>query len=368
MMRSRQAGLTGATMVELLLALPVILLLGLGIAQFTLVYQAKHALDYALMQAARQGAVEHASLDSIERGFAAGLVPYLYGAEDWGSLLQAEARARDHVRDGVAAGWIVLRQRSPSRESFDDWAEPALDARGDRLAGLVEIPNDNLDSRRLRMQPASGVAGMSRSEPVGVASGQTLADANILRLELLYGVRMVVPVVGAVVIRTLALWNACPQAVEISPRHERLGLVRLGEVAPAAAGQAQQAWMCGILAAREVGGRSAGRIPLRSSATIRMMSPARRSSLTHVRVDAATGRAPGSSPDAQADDRGGDAPASSRQPGTNAGAGTGTGAGPRGIWRLPQSALPVNLANGFLSIGSDRSYPQPSPHPALCDG
>ena len=205
MMRSPHAGLTGATMVELLLALPVILLLGLGIAQFTLVYQAKHALDYALMQAARQGAVEHASLDSIERGFAAGLVPYLYGAEDWESLLQAEARARDHVRDGVAAGWIVLRQRSPSRESFDDWAEPALDARGDRLAGLVEIPNDNLDSRRLRMQPASGVAGMSRSEPVGVASGQTLADANILRLELLYGVRMVVPVVGAVVIRTLVI-------------------------------------------------------------------------------------------------------------------------------------------------------------------
>ncbi|HZH05631.1 MAG TPA: TadE/TadG family type IV pilus assembly protein, partial [Lautropia sp.] len=44
---------------ELLLALPVILLLGLGIVQFALVYQAKHALDHALTQAARQGAVDH---------------------------------------------------------------------------------------------------------------------------------------------------------------------------------------------------------------------------------------------------------------------------------------------------------------------
>ena len=82
-----------------------LLLLALGIAQFTLVYQAKHALDYALVQAARQGAVEHASAGSIERGFAAGLVPYLYGAEDWAGLLQAEARALDHVRHGVTGGW-----------------------------------------------------------------------------------------------------------------------------------------------------------------------------------------------------------------------------------------------------------------------
>ena len=88
---------SGATMVEMLLALPVVLLLGLGIAQFTLVYQAKHALDYALTQAARQGAVEHASAASIERGLAAGLVPYLYGAGDWAGLLQAEERAAESV-------------------------------------------------------------------------------------------------------------------------------------------------------------------------------------------------------------------------------------------------------------------------------
>ena len=86
MSRRQISAQAGATMVEMLLALPVVLLLGLGIAQFTLVYQAKHALDYALTQAARQGAVEHASAASIERGLAAGLVPYLYGAGDWAGL------------------------------------------------------------------------------------------------------------------------------------------------------------------------------------------------------------------------------------------------------------------------------------------
>ena len=147
-------------MVELLLALPVVMLLGLGIAQFTLVYQAKHALDYALTQAARQGAVDHASPASIRQGLAAGLVPYLYGASDFAGLLAAEARGEEHIAQGAAAGWIRLRQRSPSLESFDDWAERALDAMGEEIPGLLEIPNDNLDNRRTRAQPLSGVAGV----------------------------------------------------------------------------------------------------------------------------------------------------------------------------------------------------------------
>ena len=194
-------------MVELLLALPAVLLLALGIAQFTLVYQARHALDYALSQAARQGAVQHASAEAIEHGLAVGLVPYLHGAEDWQGLLRAEAGAAEHVRSGLAAGWILLRQRSPTAESFDDWSETALDPMGEPIPGMTEIANDNLDNRRLRMQPASGVAGMAGAEAIGSRSGQTLADANLLRLELVYGLRLVVPVVGPIVLHALARWN-----------------------------------------------------------------------------------------------------------------------------------------------------------------
>jgi hypothetical protein len=356
---------TGATMVEMLLALPVVLLLGLGVAQFALVYQAKHALDYALTQAVRQGTVQHASAQSIELGLAAGLVPYLYGADDWTGVLQAEARAVAHVRSGLAAGWIVLRQRSPGRESFDDWAEPATDPMGEAIPGLVEIANDNLDNRRLRMQPASGVAAMSGPEAIGRRSGQTLADANVLRLELVYGVRLVVPVVGSLVIRTLARWNDCAAPGMESPSIHRLGLLPLPEVAPDVPGPMGAAWMCGFLLARDGAGRAAARIPIRASATMRMMSPARLSTMTQARVDVASGRSS-------------TAPAPLQAPVNPPASGSGSNV-PTGIIDLvrqpiagppsaPRAAPPIPLDNGFLAIGSDRAYPAPSTHPALCDG
>ncbi len=203
----RPARAGGATGVELLLALPIVILLGLGVVQFCLVYQARHALEHALATAARQGAVAHASGDAILGGLAAGFAPYLYGAEDFAGLVASEARAREHVDLGVAAGWILLRQRSPTHESFADWAEAALDERGERIAGVMEIPNDNLDNRRLRMQPVSGTAGTYLGEPIGRQSGQSLADANLLLLELAYGFRLAVPVVGRLALRALSWWH-----------------------------------------------------------------------------------------------------------------------------------------------------------------
>jgi hypothetical protein len=365
-------------MVELLLALPAILLLGLGIVQFTLVYQAKHALDHALTQAARQGAVDHASVASIRAGLAAGLVPYLYGASEWSQLLEGEGRAAEHVKQGIAAGWIRLVQWSPTSESFGDWAEPALDETGEPIAGMVEIPNDNLDNRRLRTQPVSGVAALHLSEPVGRASGQTLADANLLRLELVYGVRLVVPVVAPVIIRTLSALSGCATANRgrpeerapdgegsTSPGGGRLGLLVL---APVGAGTAGTSWMCAFLAAQDGQGRPEGRIPLRVSATVRMMSTARRSDLLRARVAASSGEAglasgnfgdvaaerPPGSPDVidaglqRAGDPGGEGTTSSRR--------DSPASGP---------AAPA-FGNGFLSIGSDRAYRVPAAHPALC--
>ena len=358
-------GESGATMVELLLALPVVLLLGLGIAQFMLVYQAKHALDYALTQAARQGAVSHASGDSIRDGLAVGLVPYLYGAGDWNQLLLAEARATEHVEQGLSAGWIRLRQRAPTLESFADWAEPALDPMGDPIPGVVEIANDNLDSRRLRMQPLSGIAGERLSEPIGQLSGQTLADANLLRLELIYGVRLVVPVVGILLVRTLSIWNGC--SAPTSP--DRLGLLTLGSVDRLASASS---WMCAFLTAPDGDGRPNARIPLRASATVRMMSTARRSELAQARVDAGSGMSSAAtgSPEPGA---GGSPAEDSREDGTGFPArsrGDGNGDGDGGIGAADRRPLSrgTSLENGFLQIGSDRPYRTAASHPALCPG
>lgn len=353
--RDRQGG---STMVELLLALPVVMLLSLGIAQFTLVYQAKHALDYALTQAARQGAVDHASPASIRQGLAAGLVPYLYGASDFAGLLAAEARGEEHVAQGAAAGWIRLRQRSPSLESFDDWGEPALDAMGEAIPGLLEIPNDNLDNRRTRAQPLSGVAGLRLAEPIGRVSRQTLADANLLRLELVYGVRLGVPVVGTLILRTLSAWNRCSSAGSATPGAQRLGLLVLGPVRPL---DETPAWKCAYFDARDDEDRADGRIPIRLSSTMRMMSTARRSDTTRSRQDLPSGLA--SLGAGQFDSPGSDPLPGDRSDGASPSPAPSPASSPS-----PAPSPRSSLSTGFLSIGSDRPYSMPGTHPALCPG
>jgi hypothetical protein len=232
---------------------------------------------------------------------------------------------------------------------------------GEPIPGIHEIANDNLDSRRLRMQPASGVAGMAGVEVIGRLSGQTFADANVLRLELVYGLRLVVPVVGPIVVRALARWSGCGRVP--APSSGRFGLLRLHEDPIASAGRDVASWMCHFLLLRDEAGREAGRIPIRASATIRMMSPARRSRLTQARLDNASGlRSPAVVDPPPADPRAGSDRSSDA-------------AGTIDFTPAPASASPPAsggppppLDNGFLAIGSDRAYPQPVVHPALCDG
>ena len=240
----------------MLVVLPVLLLVGMLVVQYVLIFQARNALDYALNEAARQGAIDHASEAAVVGGLAAGLAPWLYGADGLPEKMLRERQAIVHVREGMALGWIRLAQRSPTLESFRDWAEPALDAHGEQIRGTDEIPNDNLDNRRLKAEPASGMAGRVHGEPVGRVSGQTLADANLLRLELHYGVRLGVPVVGKLVLETLQALQGCAGTAG-NPLHDQGATAELDH--------------CAFY--------RQGRIPVSAVATMRMMSPARRSSL-----------------------------------------------------------------------------------------
>lgn len=243
----------GVSAVEMLVAVPALLLLAMAAVQFALVFQARHKLEYALNQAARQGAVDHASEMAIVSGLAAGLTPWLYNSRNIAEKIANEKLAMAHVVRGRAEGWIDLAQRSPTRESFRDWAEPALDAYGRVIPGQTEIPNDNLDNRRQKAQPASGVQSHVGGDPVGRASGQTLTDANILRLEMQYGVPLNVPLIGKSVLAMLRRFNGCDNFV--------------GRVASLS----DEVDRCRFYAA--------GRIPVSTVATVRMMSPARQSSL-----------------------------------------------------------------------------------------
>jgi hypothetical protein len=251
----------GISMVESLIALPLLFMVGLGAVQFALVMHARQALNFALIEAARAGSVGHAEAGAIRSGLSRGLVPWLYGANDLGEYAINLARAAVHIRQGEAIGWMHLAQLSPTNASFDDWAEPARDANGGLMADVREIPNDNLVAR----------AEASGAPAVGAASGQTLADANLLRLRLDYGVPLVVPVVGRLISSAVRVWNGCEIG---SPK--RIGLIRL-DAPPVNMGP--RPFPCamygsGIATASGVAADTP-RLPMSLVATVRMQSPAR---------------------------------------------------------------------------------------------
>ena len=357
----------GATAVELTIALIVVLLLGLGVLQFVFVYRDRLAVEQAAVEAARSGSTGNASTEALQRGLARGLAPMLFGADDAADLQVSEARALARIIAGQADGSISLRRLNPTDAAFADWEAPALDAFGEPIDGQVEIPNDNLDVRRTRSQPASGVAGHRGSEPIGASSGVTLVDANLLRVELVYGTRLTVPIAGRALAATLRSWQGCGAGGGAGAG------AGAGAGTGAGAGAAAAADLCAHLSAEPP------RLPLRAVATVRMMSPARRASVGAgggagagggggagsghgagggndgtapgggERVAVGDGTGPGAAPGDSLDGQTGQGNRAGR-------GGNGGGGGDSG------SSLADRLGNGFLGIGSDRAYP----HPALC--
>lgn len=261
-------------MVEALIGLPALCLLGLSVVQIALLMHARDALRYAVFEAARAGSVAHARRDAIESGLARGLAPMFAagpGGPDSGAPV---VRSDAALRAGLNAGWIRLRTLSPTRESFSDWGTPAPSA-GNGTSEVIEIPVDNLPTESLRRQPASGAIGDRAGAPIGSASGQTLADASLLRLELIYGVPASVPLAGQVIVWALRIMDGC-----LSPARKQIGLIDLGQPARTGAGRN---WACAIYEAVDARGQRP-RLPIRVTALIRMQTPPRLDTTTPARV------------------------------------------------------------------------------------
>jgi hypothetical protein len=94
------------SMVESLLALPVLLFFGFVIVQVGLLWHAKFALTHAALVAAQQGSLSHGSHQAIRDGVIRGLFP-LFGRAKAPSELGPELlRASLEVSRGIALGWI----------------------------------------------------------------------------------------------------------------------------------------------------------------------------------------------------------------------------------------------------------------------
>jgi outer membrane protein OmpA-like peptidoglycan-associated protein len=219
----------GAGLVETIVALPMLLLLVMSAWQAALVYRAKSSVNYAAFEAARAGSMANASVASIQTAFQRALVPYYGGGRNAQELAQTLARAAADLGNAAVRVEIL----SPTQESFADYNSPALQTRY-RVSEPV-IPNVGLDQLRCP-RDASGC----NSNPQANASGQSLLDANLLKLRITYGISPAkqVPLAGR-----LYVW----------------ALNRLG----AGAGDA---FKQGLL--------EAGRIPIVTAATVRMQSDA----------------------------------------------------------------------------------------------
>lgn len=260
----------GATMVEFALIAPVLMLVGLGLVQVGLVFHGKSALNFALQEAARSGAAGNAAPDSIQTGFLRGLVPFMGGGLSAADLVTTLATATTEFTRGSAEGWIRVQQLSPTPQSFSDWQENSLDKNGNPV---VEIPNANLPVLRCTRAPNGGTAGYRSStacggsgEPVGANSEQTLADANLLKLKLTYGVQLGIPFINRIVGKALAMAAGCT-----APANQRLGPLNLGT--PAVNGADPTA--CAAYNAVDASGNPDPRIPVSLAVTVRMQSPAR---------------------------------------------------------------------------------------------
>jgi hypothetical protein len=162
----------------LIVALPL-LGIGLGSVEFAHWQLTRQAVDHALMEAAREGAVTHGDPVAMRRRFDAALLPLFGGGTSRDTLAAATARmtarsARIEAETGVPA--MRLEVLSPGKSSFADFADPALRPQFGRRA----INNDYLAEGHARDVQRGWAAGQ------GPNSGQDRFDANHLRLRLTY--------------------------------------------------------------------------------------------------------------------------------------------------------------------------------------
>jgi hypothetical protein len=160
-----------------------------GILQTALLSSAYHVLAFATAEAARAGSVEHAQTSAMTSALASGLVG-----------LHANL-SESTSRESVAAEWVAARLRSevavrefarierlaPSGAHFSDFARERDGRRG--------IPNDSLEYRD--RTPGSG-------------SGESIQEANWLRIRVRYCHELVVPLVAAWLPALLRRWDADP--------------------------------------------------------------------------------------------------------------------------------------------------------------
>lgn len=166
--------LKGQGMVETLITIPVLLFIGAALVQLYFIWEAKLTLNQAVLMAARAGAVSNIDIGQMNNALAKGLIPLQ--APDLNSPVTpadtAYFNAFTESQNLVLAN-SLLRIANPTVEAFADFGIAAA------------IPNDHLQARATQ---------------AGALSGVNIQDANLLRIQVAYGIDLNVPFVGAFIL------------------------------------------------------------------------------------------------------------------------------------------------------------------------
>ena len=169
--RSSRDRQRGQSLLEFVIVVPAFLFLLLATFQFMLIYRAKATLDYAVLEAARSGAVHGAKTSEIRRGLIRGLTPLYVDSPGMGGVIEGAGQAT-----GEVLAYSDIQIISPTRRAWNEFAETQWN-------GKRALPNDNLAYRDTR------VGG----------SGLSVQDANILKIRVRYCYPMIVPFVDRVI-------------------------------------------------------------------------------------------------------------------------------------------------------------------------
>ena len=166
----------GATLIEFAIVGPIVTVLGLGVVQYGMLFFAKNQINHASFMAARAGAMGNAKLSAVRTAYVKALIPLFGGGRNEAELSEAYARA---VKDAGAncgapskvgrTNRLCVELLNPTQESFDDFNDPALE----RKYGARAIPN--------------GGQLYKSAADIRPNSGQSIQDANLIKLRITHG-------------------------------------------------------------------------------------------------------------------------------------------------------------------------------------
>lgn len=161
-------------MLEFTVVGPLITLMGLAILQYGLLFFSRNQINHASFMAARAGSVTHARPADIRQAYLRAMVPLYGGGTSTPELARAKAKAVADLQ-----GNLRIELINPTRESFDDWSEPYLEQK----YGARAIPN-------------AGQA--ARDKSAGSRSGQSVQDANLIKIRVTHGYELKIPLVRGI--------------------------------------------------------------------------------------------------------------------------------------------------------------------------